>query len=80
MRQVGKGGEMTDIAEIEISCVFVHKTNGAILIKETEDHEESIWIPISQISDCDKNLQDLKKGDFITITIPEWLAEEKELM
>lgn len=55
---------------------FLHKSENAILVKDCED---SIWLPLSQI-EIEDDLECLERGDFITVFIPDWLAEEKELV
>lgn len=51
------------------------KTEKAMLV-ELEDGEE-IWIPLSQIADSD----DYDKGDEnCTISVTEWIAEQKDLL
>jgi len=35
------------------------------------------WIPLSQISDSDEDLDELEEGDEVTVEIPKWLAREK---
>lgn len=66
-----------DDNETDIICKYVSSTDKAILVEIDGDKE---WIPISQIRDASVDLDDLEKGDPLTITIPEWLAEEKGLM
>ena len=61
---------------IEISCTFVHHTDKAVLIN---DGDREVWIPKSQISVLE-DWYDLEPGDPLTIEIPEWLAEDKELI
>lgn len=66
--------------ETIITCTFIASTDKAILI-EVDGVED--WIPRSQISEASEDLEDLdglEKGDEVTITIPTWLAEDKELI
>jgi len=64
--------------EETISCTFITSTDRAVLI-EVDGVED--WIPKSQISDASvEDLDDLEKGDKVDITIPAWLAEEKEFI
>jgi hypothetical protein len=66
---------MPDV-EIEVLIVRDEPTDKAILIQETLSSPK-IWIPRSQIVDIEY------AGSFhqkTTITIPEWLALEKELI
>ena len=66
-----------DDNETDIICKYVSSTDKAVLVEIDGDKE---WIPISQIRDASVDLDELEKGDPVTITIPEWLAEEKGLM
>jgi len=57
---------------VEIFCEKKHETPSAILINEGDN---DIWIPKSQISNIEEG-----KGDYITIEIPEWLANKNGLI
>lgn len=59
---------------IEIACELHGSTPAALLI--SDDGERKVWIPRSQIVDEERDL----RGRLVGITIPEWLAEEKELI
>ncbi len=61
-----------DMIEVE-DLEFLHETDSAILV---EYDGEEVWLPLSQI-EWDG---DAEKGDSITVTMPEWLAEEKGLI
>ena len=66
--------------ETDIICKYIASTDKAILIEVDGERE---WLPMSQISDASVDLNDipaLDRGDPLTITIPEWLAEEKGLV
>ena len=64
--------------DVEIDVVVKHATDKAILVNHGAP--ESVWIPISQISDwCDG--PDHAPGTGTTsIFIPEWLATEKGMV
>ena len=47
---------------------FLRESDKAILI---EIHDEEIWIPLSQVTDIDR--------DAGTITLTEWIAKQKNL-
>jgi len=68
---------MSDVEEVEISCSFLRATARAVLI---EDGNDEVWIPRSQIIDSDKDIDSLEREDEFTITIPQWLADEKGLV
>jgi hypothetical protein len=52
---------------IDIACTVLHETDKAYLI---DDGARKVWLPKSQ---CEKN----EDG---TVTLPMWLAKEKELI
>lgn len=58
---------------IDLSVILVHRTDKAVLVKETED-SEPIWLPLSQVE------IDGEPGDIGEVTLPEWLAVEKGLI
>jgi len=59
----------------EIACEVHIKTDRAILI---HDGAREAWIPRSQIEDPDP--EDMAIGSHITLLIPTWLAQEKDLI
>lgn len=59
---------------VEISCEFRHQTDAAVLIY---DGTKEVWIPKSQLAD---DVGDPAVGEFIEISIPEWLAEKQGLI
>ena len=46
---------------------------------KVECQGEEVWIPKSQICEESELRPDARKGDSAPLTIPRWLAEEKEL-
>lgn len=60
------------IKEVEIACTVKHQTDNAMLIN---DGDKDAWIPKSKISDYSET-----NGVIESIFIPEWLAEDKELI
>lgn len=58
----------------DIDVEILRETNMAIFVS---NGDMEAWIPKSQIIDSDENFE---IGTSITITIPEWLAIEKELI
>jgi hypothetical protein len=60
---------------IEISCQRRHETSLAVLVVNLKNKE--IWLPKSQV-EIEEELNTAE--DIILIQIPEWLAEEKELI
>jgi hypothetical protein len=61
--------DMIDVEDLE----FLHETDSAILV---ECDGEEVWLPLSQI-EWDG---DAERGDTITVSMPEWLAEDKGLI
>lgn len=67
-----RGVRMGYSKDVEISCEVKRETDKALLIF---DGTNEVWIPKSQIKDsCEE------RGRVISIFIPEWLAEEKDLI
>lgn len=54
---------------VDLEMVIHVKTERAVLASDTGDKEDAVWLPLSQI-----------EIDGETITMPEWLAEEKGLI
>ncbi|HGG04767.1 MAG TPA: hypothetical protein ENK28_04860 [Aliiroseovarius sp.] len=52
-----------------------HKTDAAVLVSTTGDNADAVWIPLSQ---CEIQLHE--NGKVWVLTLPKWLAEEKELV
>lgn len=57
---------------IDIDVVLVHKTDKAWLIRDADGND--IWIAKSQAE-----LDQSKPGKWV-LTLPQWLAEQKELI
>jgi len=55
----------------EIWLEIVRETDGAYLVG---DGDQEVWLPKSQVAIIDK------KEGFSFFSIPQWLAEEKELV
>lgn len=62
-----------DMIDVE-DLTFVRETSAAILVQDPDESE--IWLPQSQIDWP----EDADRSDPITVTMPEWLAEEKGLI
>lgn len=56
------------MSDIDISAELVHETDDAYLIEDAGG--KRIWVPKSQVEYDGK----------VTFTMPEWLAEKKELI
>lgn len=58
---------------IDITVHLHHETDAAVLVSDTADPKDAVWLPKSQIEiEAD--------GATHTVTLPEWLALEKELI
>jgi len=62
--------ELIDVEDL----TFVRSTVAAILVQDPDESE--IWLPQSQIDWP----EDADRGDIITVSMPEWLAEDKGLI
>ncbi len=59
---------------IDISVFLHHETQGAVLVSDDGELQKAKWIPKSQ---CEIERQ---PGGTVILTLPEWLAIEKELV
>lgn len=65
----GSGDKLHDIQG------YIHmETEKAVLFSEDDDKDEAVWLPKSQIE-----IEKLQ-GSIVEVTMPEWLAKEKELI
>lgn len=65
---------------IDIAVVVVHETPRAYLVADADtDGSIEHWLPKSQ-TQIEWSKARTKRGRIATVTIPEWLAEEKGLM
>jgi hypothetical protein len=54
---------------------YIHvETEKAVLFSENDAKEEAVWLPKSQI-EIEK-----VRGSIVEVTMPEWLAKDKELI
>lgn len=61
----------SDLVDVE---VFKHAETGkAILVSDTGDKKDAVWLPKSQVEIEDD-------GKTVTVTLPEWLAQDKGLI
>jgi hypothetical protein len=59
---------------VDVTMQLHHETPKAILVSDDGDRDKAIWIPLSQ---CE--IEHKPKG-IVIVTMPEWLALEKELI
>jgi len=60
-----------------LTDLTLHKhrsTEKAILVSDDGNEENAVWLPRSQIE------VEVKQGNIVEVTLPEWLAKEKELV
>jgi len=69
----GGTGSVSPLVEIDVE--YITETDDAIMVT---DSVREVWIPKSFLIDFWH--ENLKNGDCITIEIPEWMAQEKELI
>lgn len=67
---------MSSNETIDIDVVIHAETALAILVSDNDLEDSAVWLPKSQV-DYDERA---KKGDIITVTLPEWLAIDKGLI
>lgn len=58
---------------IDLSVILVHRTENAVLVKDTET-SAPVWLPLSLV-EVDGNV-----GEVGEVTLPEWLAQERGLI
>ena len=49
----------------------------ALLLSETDNRDDAVWFPKAEL-EIDQTR--FGPGDYIDVTMPQWLAEEKELV
>jgi len=59
---------------LDLSLSLHVETQKAVLVSDTGDKADAVWLPLSQIE-----LEKTAPGVY-TITLPEWLAAEKGLI
>lgn len=62
----------SDVIDIDVEVTA--RTDRAVLV-HTGDKEEAVWLPLSQIEIAPSGV-----GGIETVTVPQWLAEEKGLV
>lgn len=59
---------------VDLSMILHAETEKAVLVSETGDKDDAIWLPKSQ---CEI---EFLNGNMVEITLPSWLAKDKELI
>ena len=65
----------SDLVDITLIRVQEAPSGKAWGFKETENSEGLVWLPKSQIE-----MESTKKEGIFMVTMPEWLAQDKELI
>lgn len=60
---------------VDVAVVRHAETDRAILVSETAHREDAVWLPKSQIE-----IENDGHKNFVTVTLPEWLAKDKGLI
>lgn len=60
---------------VDIAVCMHAMTDKAILVSEDNDKDKAVWLPRSQIE-----VENDGHANFITVTLPEWLAHDKGLI
>lgn len=66
-----------DYDSVEVEGKVLKISDNAILF---DNGDVQAWIPKSQIEDYDEEEMEENEGEMIEISIPEWLATEKDLI
>jgi hypothetical protein len=59
--------------QVDILMSIHRKTDSAILASDDGDRDNAVWLPLSQI-------EMVSKGQWVEVTMPEWLAKDKGLI
>ena len=62
---------------IACTVTFIRSTKDAVLVRDGD--KDVVWLPKSQI-EYDNDGGDPGTGTIIDVNVPEWLAEEKDLL
>jgi hypothetical protein len=63
-----------DKIDIEVTIIRDVDSDAAILVSEDGDEDNAVWLPRSQIE------YTTDRHGLTTVTLPEWLAEDKGLI
>ena len=68
------------MSDVELTVFVHHQTSNAILASDDGDEERAVWIPKSKIVSFQQIGKTTDIVQTFEISIPEWLAREKELI
>lgn len=57
---------------VEVTVLMVTETQKAVLVSDTGESKDAVWVPKSQIE-----IEETDREGAVVITLPEWLAIEK---
>lgn len=60
---------------VEILCFLHGETDAAFYVSDTGERQTAVWVPKSQVEAFEH-----KSGSKVELSLPEWLAIEKELV
>lgn len=60
---------------VDIACCRHAETAKAILVSDDDNRDNAVWLPKSQVE-----IENDGHANFVTVTLPEWLAVEKGLV
>jgi len=60
---------------VDVAVCRMAETANAILVSETGEKDDAVWLPKSQ---CE--IENDGHANFITVTLPQWLAKDKGLI
>ena len=59
---------------IEITVMIHHKTDRGVLVSDTGQEDDAVWLPLAKI-----DIEPRRNG-FAQISVPEWLAKREGLI
>jgi hypothetical protein len=65
---------MSFLTDVDVIIIRDEDSDLAILVSETGDKENAVWLPRSQIEYV------TDRNGHTTVTLPEWLAQDKGLI
>lgn len=66
-----------DTSEVEV--IYQTKTDLAVCVREDEDSDRDIWIPLTYAKSS-KPFRDLERGEAFWLEAPDWILEREGLI
>ena len=60
---------------VDVAVQIFVRTERAVLVSDTGEKEDGVWLPLSQIE-----IEEKSDGTSSIVTMPEWLAAERGLV